>query len=264
MKTVANYCEGVKYENPDKFTHILPILDSFHIEMNFMSAIYKRLKESSIEDLLGKIGLIAPGSVVQALYGGHYNRATRFYKKVFYKAMLCILITHVKKNNLVPPAHLDDLSKCNGNTWLNSKKRCLASQSILHNEGFSEYVKNLFMVQESDNHTARSILNIINMIESLFMNIDSLRPKERDNFLSPIRLMMLWMIVYDNTNYSRQPIVTSVLDWTVFLVARALSTIKKIFSQSLTWNAYSSLPLELWIECTINKGSELKTGWKGY
>ena len=116
MKTVANYCEGVKYENPDKFTHILPILDSFHIEMNFMSAIYKRLKESSIEDLLGKIGLIAPGSVVQALYGGHYNRATRFYNKVFYKSMLCILITHVKKNNLVPPAHLDDLSKCNGNT----------------------------------------------------------------------------------------------------------------------------------------------------
>ena len=30
-----------KYENLDKFVHILPILDNFHIEMNFMSAIYK-------------------------------------------------------------------------------------------------------------------------------------------------------------------------------------------------------------------------------
>ena len=31
----------LKYENPDKFAHIFPILDSFHIEMSFMSTIYK-------------------------------------------------------------------------------------------------------------------------------------------------------------------------------------------------------------------------------
>ena len=42
----------LKYENPDKFAHILPILDNFHIEMSFMRAIYKRLQESNIEDLL--------------------------------------------------------------------------------------------------------------------------------------------------------------------------------------------------------------------
>ena len=27
---------------------------------------------------------------------------------------------------------------------------------------------------------------------------------------------------------------------------------------------YSSLSLDLWIECTMNKGLRLKTGWKGY
>ena len=37
MNTVRNYCDGVKYKNRDKFTHILPILSSFHIEMSFMS-----------------------------------------------------------------------------------------------------------------------------------------------------------------------------------------------------------------------------------
>ena len=69
--------------------------------MSFMSVIYKRLKESNIEDLLVEAGLIAQGSVVQVLRGSHYNRATRLYK-LFYEAMLCIIISHGKKNNLVP------------------------------------------------------------------------------------------------------------------------------------------------------------------
>ena len=38
---VKSYWEGVLYENPDKLVHMLPILGSFHIELSFMSAIYK-------------------------------------------------------------------------------------------------------------------------------------------------------------------------------------------------------------------------------
>ena len=38
--------------------------------------------------------------------------------------------------------------------------------------------------------------------------------------------------------------------------------IKEIFSQSLIGKVYSSLPPDLWIECTMNKGSKLKAGWK--
>ena len=52
--------------------------------MSFMSAIYKRLKESNIEDLFLEARRIAQGSVVQLL-SGHYNRATRLYK-FFYEA----------------------------------------------------------------------------------------------------------------------------------------------------------------------------------
>ena len=40
------------------------------------------------------------------------------------------------------------------------------------------------------------------MIEILLMNIGSLRTKDWKNF-SSLRLMMPWMIVYDNTNYSQ-------------------------------------------------------------
>ena len=110
MTTVANYCERLKYGHPDKFTRILPILGSFHIETSFMSSIHKRLKESNIGDLLVKAGLIAQGSVVEALRGGHFNRTTRLLM-FFSEAMLRILISHGKKKNLVPP-----LTKSIGNT----------------------------------------------------------------------------------------------------------------------------------------------------
>ena len=66
---VYAYIVELKYENPDKFAHILPMLGSFHIEMSFMSGIHKRLKESNIEDLLVEARLIAQVSVVQALRG---------------------------------------------------------------------------------------------------------------------------------------------------------------------------------------------------
>ena len=43
--------------------------------------------------------------------------------------------------------------------------------------------------------------SVMNMTEILFMNIDILRAKEWDIFLSSIRFMRLWMMVYDNANY---------------------------------------------------------------
>ena len=136
---VYAHIDELKYETQDQFAHILPILGSFHLEISFMSD----LKESNIEDLLVKAGLIAQGSVVQALRGSHYNRATRLYK-LFYEVMLRIIISHDKKNKLFPPPHLDDLFKSIGNTGLNNQKLFLAFQRILYDEGFSEYVKTLF------------------------------------------------------------------------------------------------------------------------
>ena len=66
-----------------------------------------------------------------------------------------------------------------GNTTLKSEKRFLAFQISLYDENYSEYVTNLFKMQESDNHMAKN--SIINMIKILFMNIDGLLIKEWDN-----------------------------------------------------------------------------------
>ena len=55
--------------------------------MSFMSDVHKRLKESNFVDLLVEAGLIAQGSAVQALLGGHYNHEKRLYK-LFYQYFL--------------------------------------------------------------------------------------------------------------------------------------------------------------------------------
>ena len=96
--------------------------------------------------------------------------------ELFYEAMLSILISHSKKNNLEPPTHLDDLSKSIGKTAL-SKKCFFAFKIILYDEDFSENVKNLFKVKESDNQMTKNIVSIKNMIEILFMNINGLCTK---------------------------------------------------------------------------------------
>ena len=62
----------LKNENPEKFEKVLPILGSFHIQLAFMSAIYKRVKGSNIEDLLSESELVTSGSVDKALKGKHY------------------------------------------------------------------------------------------------------------------------------------------------------------------------------------------------
>ena len=35
-----------------------------------------------------------------------------------------------------------------------------------------------------------------------------------------------------------------------------------IFAHSITGKSYSSLPTDLWIEMTMNKGSKMKAGWQ--
>ena len=234
----------IKYENPERFSHILPVLGSFHTQMCFMKTIYKRIKESNIEDLLVESGLIVQGSVEKALSGGHYNHATRLYK-LFYEAMIRIIITHGEKNNVTLPSTLDTFVNIICETEMEADDRYFAFQTILEDGEFSEYVKKLFELQGPDNHRANYIMSILGMIEIHFKNIDSLRTKNWKRFLSSISLMMPWMMVCDQTNYS----LWLPVFWLEMssLPEEHEELISEIFSQSLTGNLYSSQPPDLWI-----------------
>ena len=75
-------------------------------------------------------------------------------------------------------------------------------------------------------------------------------------------MMIPWMQIYDNNKYRM---------WLVELWL-AISSItipddqakyigEGVFAQSMTGKPYSCLPLDIWIEMTMNKGSKMKAGW---
>ena len=104
-------------------------------------------------------------------------------------------------------------------------------------------------------------LSYMEMVEILTMNIYSLKTRNWNMYKDSLRLMIPWMQIYDNNNYGK---------WLVEFWVE-MSTLPPyidsfmsngLFTQSITGNAYSALPLDLWIEMTTNKGSKMKAGWK--
>ena len=77
----------LKNENPEMFADILPFMGPFHIKMSFINAIYKRFKGSGISDVLVVAGVVADGSVDQALRGKHFNRGVHCLR-LFYEALV--------------------------------------------------------------------------------------------------------------------------------------------------------------------------------
>ena len=80
-------------------------------------------------------------------------------------------------------------------------------------------------------------------------------------FKDSLRLMILWMQIYDNNNYGKL-LVEFWVEMSTLPPNIDSFMSNGLFSQSITGNAYSALPLDLWIEMTMNKGSKMKAGWK--
>ena len=86
---------------------------------------------------------------------------------------------------------------------------------------------------------------------------DSMDSISKETHLTSLREMMPWLMIYDQTNYGR---------WLPYFWAM-LSSLSADQTQffscnfALTGNPYSSIPWDMWIEMTMNKGSKIKAGW---
>jgi hypothetical protein len=252
--------EEIKAENPDKFTLILPVLGAFHTQAAFMNAIFKRFNGSGIKELLVSAGLIVDGSIEQALKGKHYNRAQRLYK-LLYEALARHLVATGRQEGIMIDDEIIELLEAVRDTDVEAEDRLLSMEMLLENPKFYSYIDELFArVEGPDNHMAKFALSLMQMIEVLFLNIDSIRTHNWQGYLASLRLMMPWLLIYDGVNYGRWLPV-------YWLNMKSLSPdhakyMPDIFAQSMTNNPYSALPPDMWIECTMNKGSKLKSGWK--
>ena len=102
-------------------------------------------------------------------------------------------------------------------------------------------------------------IDFMSMVEVLMMNMYAVHTCNWEEYLISLREMMPWLVIYDQTNYAR---------WLPnFLVKlSSLNTEQKQFfssnfAQSMTGKPYSSIPWDMWIEMTINKGSIMNARW---
>ena len=190
-------------EDPEKFRLVLPVLGSFHVQMSYMNAIYKHLEGCNIDDLLAEAGLITIGSVNKALKGKDYNRALRLYK-LLYESLARLLIENGNDSGIELHDIFKDLINTMKDETIDREDRHLALETLIQADEFQSYLQSLRKeVDQPGNHMAKFILDVMDMIDILFLNINSLRTKTWKSFKDSLRMMMPWIIAYDNTNYRR-------------------------------------------------------------
>ena len=67
----------LKLENSIQFENIVLVLGPFHLQLSFIYCIYRRFRGLGIADVLVSAGVIAEGSVDEALRGKQYRRGVR-------------------------------------------------------------------------------------------------------------------------------------------------------------------------------------------
>lgn len=98
------------------------------------------------------------------------------------------------------------------------------------------------------------------MTDALMQNVHAVHVCNWDEYVSSLRAMMPWMVAYDNNKYGRWlPDFWAML--TSALPADQVAFLQTDFTQSITGNPYSNMAWDMWIECIMNKGSKMKSGW---
>ena len=67
----------VQIRNENDEIKIIPILDPFHTQVAFITAISKRFEGSGLSDIFVSAGIIADKSVDQVKHGKHFRRIVR-------------------------------------------------------------------------------------------------------------------------------------------------------------------------------------------
>ena len=200
--------------------------------------IYKRNKGSESEELLVAGGVVAEGSVDHALKGKHYKWGLHCLK------LTCeALVSQLVKVRLVP------------NLAGETKKNLV----ILRNPSLIQESRVAVHTHVDGSDLADYWKDFLSMTDTLMQNVYAVHICNWDEYVSSLRAMMPWIIAYDNNWYGRWlPDFWAML---ASLTAEQIPFLHTDFAQSITGNPYSNMPWDMWIECTMNKGSKLKSGW---
>lgn len=255
-QAVYKYIEECLFEHEDRWSLVKGTLGGFHIEMSYLNALGKRLAGSGIEELAVATGVVAAGSVMQALSGKHYNRAMRLHKLIA-EALLRIMIERCVENH---PGILQDLEYVLHITTETESEDFLASNA------FKTFVHVMFQdILQSESDMAKFWLSYIIDVEVLFEHYHCLRSGVSfQEYVNTCRRMLPLLAAYGNINYLRY---LSLYYWrTSTLTEDEKLHMASIYSFSLTGKSYSKLPPDQVIEMTMNKQSKNRRsgGWVAF
>ena len=101
--------------------------------------------------------------------------------------------------------------------------------------------------------------DFLNMTDALMQNVHAVHSCNWNEYVTSLCAMLPWMVAYDKINYGRWlPDFWAML---TTLPPDHIDFLKTNFAQSISGNPYSNLAWDMWIECTMNKGSKMKSGW---
>lgn len=245
----------LKAENPNKYGDIVPFLGPFHTQCVMMSAIYKRYKGSEVGDILVAGGVIAEGSVDRALKGKHYKRGLRCLR-LMYEAIMSQLVQRRIMPNLTDKTR--ENLKILRDTSFSKESRAAAHVALEEDADLESLITNLFTQVESSD-MANYWRDFLSMTDALMQNVHAVKICNWDEYVSSLRAMLPWMVAYDNNRYGRWlPDFWAML---TTLPPDQVAFLRTDFTQSITGKPYSNMAWDMWIECTMNKGSKMKSGW---
>eukprot|EP00794_Sanderia_malayensis_P000931 gene931-241_t len=225
-------------------------------------AMNKRFKGSGLSDVLVAAGAVAEGSVDRALGGKHYKRGIRCLC-LMYEA----LIRQIVQESIGSGQHLQpetkEMLRILQKPLSTTRENLISAHDTLEaSQEFSNFISKAFeQLEHSESHMAKYWLSFLEMVEILMQNIHALRTQNWEEFKISLRSMLPWMQIYDNNKYGRW-LVKFWLQMSCLPEEKAQYLYQGLFAQSMTGKPYSCLPLDLWIEMTMNKGSKMKAGWK--
>ena len=230
----------LKSENPQLFSDILPFMGPFHIQMSFINAIYKRFKGSGISDVLVAAGVVADGSVDQALRGKHFNRGVRCLR-LFYETLVHHAVDRRLEGCPLSEEIKTSLTKLR---WsIDMQELSEAHAELENNDELRNLVDSLFMIFDGA-PLAEYWISFMEMVEILTQNIHAIRTSNWNEFKSSLKLMLPWMQIYDNDKYGRHlPDFTAVLESLTPSQEEFLES--GMFAQSMTGKPYSSVALDI-------------------
>ncbi len=148
--------------------------------------------------------------------------------------------------------------KENLNTTSETRERLSAAcRQLEESNQIQDLVKKVFDKDSTD--IGHFWISFLEMTDPLAQNIHACHMQNAKEYLSSTFDMLPGHIAYDNQDYSKWS--TDFWAMMMSLPKVQLDFFSTHFSQSISGLPYSCMPMDMWIEVTMNLYSKLKGGW---